>query len=432
MSLILFCCFFLSVLSVTGMPGSIAQEVVSGNFQNEPLKEVLKELKSQTGVYFMYNTTEIDADVRVSVTFEKENLETALNKILSGLPYTYRRMNDYFLIIPERTMVQDSVKKSVTVRGLVHDERKLPLPGVTVRIKGSSIGTVTDVKGEFKIDLPELKNVMLIFSFIGMETLELKADTVMNIVMKEEAQAVDEVVVTGYQQIERRQLTSSVISVTGESLLEGAAISLDQMLQGKLAGVTVLQATSTPGAAPKIRIRGSSSITGNREPVWVVDGVILDEPVSIPAEELNSLDRINLIGNAISFLNPEDIERVDILKDASATAIYGTKAANGVIVITTKKGKRGAPSFSYTMSMSLMSPPNNKNMERMNSAERIEMSEEMQERGLEYNGFKPSHVAYEGALMDLWDKKITYKGCGKSHLFRLTSMLKAIIFRTLY
>ena len=409
MSLILFCCFFLSVLSVTGMPGSMAQEVVSGNFQNEPLKEVLKELKSQTGVYFMYNTTEIDADVRVSVTFEKENLETALNKILSGLPYTYRRMNDYFLIIPERTMVQDSVKKSVTVRGLVHDEKKLPLPGVTVRIKGSSIGTVTDVKGEFKIDLPELKNVMLIFSFIGMETLELKADTVMNIVMKEEAQAVDEVVVTGYQQIERRQLTSSVISVTGESLLEGAAISLDQMLQGKLAGVTVLQATSTPGAAPKIRIRGSSSITGNREPVWVVDGVILDEPVSIPAEELNSLDRINLIGNAISFLNPEDIERVDILKDASATAIYGTKAANGVIVITTKKGKRGAPSFSYTMSMSLMSPPNNKNMERMNSAERIEMSEEMQERGLEYNGFKPSHVAYEGALMDLWDKKITYK-----------------------
>ena len=377
MSLILFCCFFLSVLSVTGMPGSVAQEVVSGNFQNEPLKDVLKELKSQTGVYFMYNTTEIDADVRVSVTFEKENLETALNKILSGLPYTYRRMNDYFLIIPERTMVQDSVKKSVTVRGLVHDERKLPLPGVTVRIKGSSIGTVTDVKGEFKIDLPELKNVMLIFSFIGMETLELKADTVMNIVMKEEAQAVDEVVVTGYQQIERRQLTSSVISVTGESLLEGAAISLDQMLQGKLAGVTVLQATSTPGAAPKIRIRGSSSITGNREPVWVVDGVILDEPVSIPAEELNSLDRINLIGNAISFLNPEDIERVDILKDASATAIYGTKAANGVIVITTKKGKRGAPSFSYTMSMSLMSPPNNKNMERMNSAECIEMSEEM-------------------------------------------------------
>ena len=90
MSLILFCCFFLSVLSVTGMPGSIAQEVVSGNFQNEPLKDVLKELKSQTGVYFMYNTTEIDADVRVSVTFEKENLETALNKILSGLPCRIR------------------------------------------------------------------------------------------------------------------------------------------------------------------------------------------------------------------------------------------------------------------------------------------------------------------------------------------------------
>ena len=101
------------------------------------------------------------------------------------------------------------------------------------------------------------------------------------------------------------------------------------MLQGKLAGVNIINPTSTPGAAPKVRIRGASSISGNREPVWVVDGIILEDPVPISAEELNSLDNVNLIGNAIASINPEDIDRIDVLKDASATAIYGVKAANG-------------------------------------------------------------------------------------------------------
>ena len=403
------CYFFILFLTMQVSANGLAQSTVSAKFKNQSLGEVLKEIKRQTGVYFMYNNREVDVNTKVNADFHEVLLEKALEVIFKNLPYSYVRMNDYFLIMPREYVAKDSIQKSKVVKGCVKDEKKEPLPGVTILIKGTKLGTVTDSKGNFELNLPNMKDVTLIFSFIGMETRELKADTVfMNITMKENALEVDEVVVTGYERIERRKLTSSVLSVRGEDLLEGGAISLDQMLQGKLAGVTILQATSTPGAAPKIRIRGSSSITGNREPVWVVDGVILNEPVAIPAEELNSLDKINLIGNAISSLNPEDIERVDILKDASATAIYGTKAANGVIVVTTKKGKRGSPTFSYTTNLSIMTPPNNKNMERMNSKDRIEMSEEMQERGLEYNGFKPSNVAYEGALMDFWDKKITY------------------------
>ena len=135
----------------------------------------------------------------------------------------------------------------------------------------------------------------------------------------------DEVVITGYQRIDKRKNASSVISVKGSELQEGAAISIDNMLQGKLAGVNIINPTSTPGAAPKVRIRGASSISGNREPVWVVDGIILEDPVPISAEELNSLDNVNLIGNAIASINPEDIDRIDVLKDASATAIYGVK-----------------------------------------------------------------------------------------------------------
>ena len=133
-------------------------------------------------------------------------------------------------------------------------------------------------------------------------------DTI-NVVLEEEVNTMDEVVITGYQRIDKRKNASSVISVKGSELQEGAAISIDNMLQGKLAGVNIINPTSTPGAAPKVRIRGASSISGNREPVWVVDGIILEDPVPISAEELNSLDNVNLIGNAIASINPEDIEQ---------------------------------------------------------------------------------------------------------------------------
>ena len=403
---------------------------VKAKWTNAPLREVFNDLKEQTGYVFVYNEEELDRESRVTLEADGMALREVMERVLAGLPYSFEILERMVVVKPKKA----EVLEPVTIRGRVTDTGGNSLPGVTVQLKGVALGTVTDNDGRYQLMLQRMDHATLVFSFVGMKRQEVRyvGQDSINVVMEEDVEEMEEVVVTGYGNIERRKLTSSVISVKGEDLLEGAAISLDQMLQGKLAGVTVLQATSTPGAAPKIRIRGSSSITGNREPVWVVDGVILDEPVSIPPEELNSLDRINLIGNAISFLNPEDIERVDILKDASATAIYGTKAANGVIVVTTKKGKRGAPSFSYTLSMSLMSPPNNKNMERMNSKDRIEMSEEMQERGLEYNGFKPSHVAYEGALMDLWDKKITYEEFLKEvkRLKELNTDWYGLLFRT--
>ena len=131
----------------------------------------------------------------------------------------------------------------------------------------------------------------------------------------------EEVVITGYQKINKRESTSSIVSLKAEDIIEPVGTSIDQMLQGKVPGMSVMQMTSTVGAAPKIRIRGSSTIIGNREPVWVLDGVVLQDPVPLDATELNSMDQVNLIGNAISGLNPEDIERIDVLKDASATAV---------------------------------------------------------------------------------------------------------------
>lgn len=314
----------------------------------------------------------------------------------------------WFCFLPVMAQNQ-KVVTSGNVTGRVIDQNGDPLVGVSVYVKGSMAGTITDVKGYFEMPSHGKKELKMVFSFIGMKQREMTwKGKSLTVVLEDDLQRIDEVVVTGYQEIDRRKLASSILSVKGDDLKGGEYLSVDKMLQGRLPGVAVINMSSTPGAAPKIRIRGSSSITGNREPVWVVDGIILEESVNISTEELNSPDKVNLIGNAISSLNPEDIDRVDILKDASATAIYGVKAANGVIVVTTKHGKNQKPSINYTTTLGITAPPTYDKMFRMNSADRVDMSIEMQERGLSFGSYKPSDIGYEGALQHLWNKDITY------------------------
>lgn len=402
-------CLLMFVFALHLSAASVAQQVVSAKFSDQTLKEVFREIKAQTGFYFMYNSREVDVRQKVSAELDQVSLEKALEKIFEHLPYGFEITQGYVLIVARPKTVMDSKTGKKEVRGVVTDEKGVKLPGVSVLIKGTGMGTVTNIEGSFKLNVPAEGDITLVFSFVGMESKEVKADTsFMRIVLKEEVEQMDEVVVTGYQMIDKRISSSSVASIKGEELIGGNAISIDQMLQGRLAGVAVLNQTSTPGAAPKIRIRGSSSITGNREPVWVVDGIPLDEPVQLSTEELNSMDRVNLIGNAISSLNPNDIERIDILKDASATAIYGVKAANGVIVVTTKKGKTGKPQVNYAGGISVMTPPSYKVMRLMNSEERVEVSEEMHKKGLQFYTYQPTSMGYEGALMDLWNKQISY------------------------
>ena len=158
----------------------------------------------------------------------------------------------------------------------------------------------------------------------------------------------DEVVVTGYQVIDRRQLTSSITSVKAEDILVPGMTSIDQALEGRIPDLMVITNSGEVGATPRIRVRGTSTIIGNRQPLWVLDGVVLSDPVDVDPEDLNNPDYINIIGNAIAGINPQDIDRIDVLKDASATALYGTQAANGVIVVTTKRSVAGKTLLSYS------------------------------------------------------------------------------------
>ena len=359
------------------------------------VKEVLEVLKKYN-YRLAYSTAVIEAcKKKVTLDMKRATPAQVLDEVFKETNLVYKIEGNLITI--------KEVKKDelIVVQGVVKDEKGEPIPGVSVLIKGTVTGTATDDKGNFQMKVA--KNSALLFSFVGMETktVFVESEKPISVVMKEMTNEMEEVVITGYQKINKRESTSSIVSLKAEDIIEPVGTSIDQMLQGKVPGMSVMQMTSTVGAAPKIRIRGSSTIIGNREPVWVLDGVVLQDPVPLDATELNSMDQVNLIGNAISGLNPEDIERIDVLKDASATALDGTKAANGVIVITTKRGKKGAPAVRYSNSMSFIERPSYDDLFLMNSQERIEVSEEIYRKGLQFVGYSPTNAGFEGALYQL-------------------------------
>ena len=252
-----------------------------------------------------------------------------------------------FLLLPLLAFSQ-----SKTITGLVNDENGSPLPGATVQLKGSdTIGAITDFDGNFSITIPSDADQVLIVSYIGYlnETIDVSNQISISVNLQPDTAALEEVVVVGYGTVLKRDLTGSVTSVKIEDDVSRAANTVDQLLQGRAAGVQVTQNAANPNSAISVRIRGASSLRGNNEPLYVVDGVI----VSSAGEDVISVDAGGQ-GNTgqdpqsgLNGINPRDIERIEILKDASATAIYGSRGANGVVLITTKSGSKetGAGKF---------------------------------------------------------------------------------------
>lgn len=397
------------LLSVSAF-GEVVSQNVSLKRENVSLREVFKSLKQQTGYLFVFNEEELDKTTRVNVEINNYTLAKALDKVLHGLPYSYEIIDDMVVIkpAPVKTAARDSVARKVEVRGMVKDCQGEGLPGVTVMVKGTTVGVATNADGEYIILLNPGKQTLL-FSFIGMKTKEVvwNGQKRLDVLMDDDCVNMAEVVVTGYQTIDKRKLTSSISTLTDKDLDFRGALTVDQMLEGKVPGLLAMTLSTTPGAATKMRLRGSSTFTGTREPLWVIDGIIYENPVPLTADEINSWDNVNLIGNAITGLNPRDIERIDVLKDASATAIYGTRAANGVIVVTTKTGKVGKTSLTYNFNAGFTRRPTYDDFELMNSKERVDVSREIMDRGL-YFDYTPQRMGYEGLMMDYWDKNISF------------------------
>ena len=250
------------------------------------------------------------------------------------------------------------VLAQVLVKGTVKDNLGEGVPGASVQVKGTSQGTITDLDGKFAFSVPN-KNAIIVISFIGYVTVEQKVDTQkpMVITLREDTKTLDEVVVVGYQEVRKRDLTGSVAKANMNDVLTAPVASFDQALGGRVAGVNVTSGEGMPGGTMNIVIRGNNSLTQENSPLFVIDG--------FPVEDTS----------ASSTLNPSDIESIDFLKDASATAIYGARGANGVVIVTTKKGKVGRAQLTYDGSFGVQHIT--RTIPMMNAYEFVKLQNEM-------------------------------------------------------
>ena len=308
---------------------------------------------------------------------------------------------------------QVMAQKVRVVTGHVYDPGKEALVGVTVAVKGStSGGAITDENGRYMILVPNESGTVIVFSSIGFEKKEVAVGDkkVIDVTMTEKSAYLDEVVVTGYQNVNRRELASAVSQIEMDEIKLSDKFSIDQMLAGQVAGMSVTTTGGGPSATPKIRIRGTSSLYGNTAPLWVLDGIILDDN-SVNWDASGNLDPLAedaqyLVGNAIAGVNPNDIESITVLKDASATAIYGVQAANGVIVVTTKKGRNGPAQVTYNGSVSINQRENYRRLYLMDAGERVQLSKDLLDSRLSYTR-KDFNLGYEMLKAQYDAKKLT-------------------------
>ena len=315
---------FLFCLEVSA--NSYSQNVkVSLDLKDVTLKKAIYLLEQKGKTRFLYSEQLLPQNTKITLTAKDEPLLDILNKMLENTGLGYQ-VSDAGLVM---IALKGSVIKNVTVKGTVVDDKGQPLPGVSVKVLGTSAGTVTSASGEYQISVPE--GATLVFSYIGFlsQSVEVGTKTQIDVTLKvdEASQKLNEVVVVGYGTQRKSDLTGSIASISGKDLDKTPVLGADQMLQGRVSGLQFTQSDGQPGSPTSIRIRGTNSINSGNEPLYVVDGFAG-------------------VGN-LSSINPSDIQSIEVLKDASATAIYGSRGANGVILITTKKGKAGQDAINF-------------------------------------------------------------------------------------
>lgn len=293
-------------------------------------------------------------------------MKNIISRIITGI----------FALLAACQLPAEAQVSEITVVGVVSDANGEPIAGASVMVPGTQNGVNTGYEGDYSITVK--KGQTLRFSFIGFETKDITVEKARyDIVLNEEAQTIDHVVVTGYSQVELRKSTGAVGVITAEELKDNPLKNMDQLLQGKLAGVNVQMTSGRPGTAAKVRIRGTNTLTGNAEPLWVVDGVPLQKNIpALNTSQIRSGDFDDIFATGIGSINPNDIESITVLKDAAAAAIYGSQAANGVIVVTTRHGQAGKTSVSYMGSVSVQTKPS-RNANLMTSPEKLAWEQEL-------------------------------------------------------
>ena len=321
-----------------GFTVSAQSQKVSLDFKNERVEKVLASIKSQTGMSLVFSDQLVDVNRKVTMQLKDVTLKEALTRLLSGTDLTFEIRNNKIYFIEKKAVSQPGSKKK-RVTGVVKDVMGEPLIGANVVEKGRSTnGVITDFNGKFTLEVDE--SASLVVSYIGYlaQDIPTKGKGDFHIVLKEDANTLDEVVVTGYGDFKKATYTGSASVLTTEKLEALPVVSVGQMIESNIPGISVVAGTSSqPGAKTTLRVRGVASMNASTEPLYVLDGV------PIPSYDLSNFTSMSEAGGMgfIETLNPADIESITVLKDAASASLYGAKGANGVVRITTKKGKEG-------------------------------------------------------------------------------------------
>ncbi|MBD3591479.1 SusC/RagA family TonB-linked outer membrane protein [Bacteroides sp. GM023] len=368
---------------------------ITVDLRGETLEAALWYLQNRTKFVFMYATKDISGVSDVNVKAKDKTVTEILDECLAGTNLTYE-VSGNAIVIKKRST------QNITITGWIRDSNGEALPGATVTIRGSKSGGIAGMDGNYTCIIPAQEGLVLTYSFIGMEKKVVKytGKKTINITLNSSNTEIDEVVVTGYQNIQRRDLVGSITTLKAKDIVMPSYSTIDQMLQGRVAGMMVTSSSSRVGSAPQIKIRGTSTLIGNQDPLWVVDGIIQEDfSVDLDDSSLMTEDLKNIIGNQISWLNPADIENITILKDASATAIYGSKASNGVIEITTKRNTSDRLTVNYSSNFNIGQRPNYGMFNLMNSQERVQFSQDAFNWGTSYATVPYKELyTYEGLL----------------------------------
>ncbi|WP_244215189.1 SusC/RagA family TonB-linked outer membrane protein [Pedobacter miscanthi] len=360
-------------------------QLVTLKENNVTLEKMFKEIRQQAGYDVLLSTNKIKSTTTINADFNNATIDEVMRKIISGIDLTYTIEDKTILIRPIEKSLFDKVVDyfaEVKVTGKVRDKNGNALPGVSVKEKGVSNGVSTNSSGDYTISVNDRGT--LVFSYVGYKTIEvaINGKTSVNVTLEEDAALLNEVVITGMgTQVDKRTFTGATSNLRVADAEIGGLPDPSRMLDGKVAGVVVQNTSGTFGTAPKIRVRGATSIYGSSKPLWVVDGVILEDVADVSSDALSSGDALTLISSAVGGLNSNDIESFQILKDGAATSIYGAKGMGGVIVVTTKRGKNGVSSFNYVSEFTTRATPSYNNFNIMNSQEQMGVYQMLEQRG---------------------------------------------------
>ena len=326
--------------------------------------QVLSEIEDQTDYLFVYDVNEVNLDRNVNVRAENRPVSEVLDEVFEGTDVDYAMEGKNIMLMKrskKETPVSVQQTSGNTIQGVVTDANGEPIIGANIMIEGTTTGTITDFDGRFTLDVPE--NATLQISYIGFVSQNVKVNGRKDITVKlvEDAKTLDEVVVVGYGTMKKSDLTGSVSSITSDNFKLGTDLTPQQLMQGAFSGVNISQNSGKPGGSNTIRVRGGTSISASNDPLYVIDGVPISTSAGVNQSNISTattdfFDQEPI--NPLSNINPNDIESINILKDASATAIYGSRGANGVIMITTKKGKAGVRQLDYSFNLGISTVAN--------------------------------------------------------------------------